>query len=515
MRPNHLCSFLAVPLALGTILAAPARAETSPFTDLPADHWAYPAVQRLVDKGILSGYPDGSFRGSNLVTRYALAVSLAKAMEGGLLAPPSSSGDGGGNSRVKLTLEDLETLEGLIKEFGEELALVGVKTAAAEEQLRAHADRIESLESRVETLEEGGGGPGNKVRFDGGRFRALGYNKSAINGSMDMILDVGVDLNSDVEGHVGLRYLNIFDQIDNETFGTYEAYLSSKRQFGPIDQVRAGKMNNFLGNGLVLYDRREGIEVTSHREDLDFELSYFDALLAHVSTDVLGSGRLGFYYVKQDRTAGRRPGHLGVYAKGETDGGIGYAMELTEYDNDGATITNRDRATNSFYFGLDAKPKKMDNLRFRAGFLVQEEDYRALAVDSDLRWHDIVDKVSPHHDLLQALRDATPFGVDPDEVPGFKDLQLGVDFDVPRSAWSGRFGVDIMRGHTRTLNHASDDFQVYTLAVEREMDDDLEVQLRFQGIEFDNENGLATVAAMPALIRQNTSNVRAQVVKRF
>lgn len=515
MRSTRHSPYLAASLALGTILASSSWAETSPFTDLPADHWAYPAVRRLVDKGILSGYPDGSFRGSNLVTRYALAVSLAKAMEGGLLSAPGSSDGGGAPGRVKLTLEDLETLESLIKEFGEELALVGVKVAAAEEQLRTHSDRLESLESRVETLEEGKGGPGEKVRFDGGRFRALGYNKSAINGSMDMILDVGVDLNSDVEGHVGLRYTNIFDQIDNETFGTYEAYLRSKRAFGPIDQVRAGKMNNFLGNGLVLYDRREGVEVTSHREDLDFELGYFDALLAHVSTDVLGSGRLGFYYLKQDRTAGRRPGHLGVYAKGETDGGIDYAMELTEYDNDGATATNRDRATNSFYFGLGAKPKGMDHVRFKAGYLVQEEDYRALAVDSDLRWHGVVDKVSPHHDLLQALRDATPFGVDPDEVPGFRDLQLGIDFDVPRSAWSGRFGVDLMRGHTRTLNHSADDFEVYTLAVEREMDDDLELQLRFQGIEFDNPNGLATVAAIPALIRQNTSNLRAQVVKRF
>ena len=32
-------------------------------------------------------------------------------------------------------------------------------------------------------------------------------------------------------------------------------------------------------------------------------------------------------------------------------------------------------------------------------------------------------------------------------------------------------------------------------SVEREMDDDLEVQLRFQGIDFENPNGLATVAA--------------------
>ena len=33
------------------------------FKDVPPDHWAYPAVERLRQKGILRGYPDGSFQG--------------------------------------------------------------------------------------------------------------------------------------------------------------------------------------------------------------------------------------------------------------------------------------------------------------------------------------------------------------------------------------------------------------------------------------------------------------------
>jgi hypothetical protein len=485
-------------------------AERSPFTDLPADHWAYPAVEKLVSKGILSGYPNGAFRGKNLVTRYALAVSLAKAIEQGALQSGSKLGGDG----VGLSLEDLETLESLIKEFGDELALVGVKVAAAEEQLQAHQGELEDLGRRVQDLEEGDHEE-RALRVEGGRFRALGYNRSALEGSLDTIVNLGMDVNKDVSGHVSLRYTNTMDQIDNEVFGTYEAYLQSTKAVGPIDSVRIGKMNNLLGTGMVLFDRREGIELKSNRDDVDFELGYYDAVLAHVSTEILGDGRLGFYYIKQDRVAGRRPGHLGVYARGDTNAGLGYAMEFTEYDNDGATLTNRDDETTSFYLGLNFRPNEADGMRLRLGYLVQGEDYRALAVDSDRRWQGKDARVSPHHDLLQALRDATPAGVDPDAIPGFRDLQLGIDFRLPSSRWSARANFDLVRGKSNVLNHGDDDFDVYTVAVERDMGEGLELQLRWQGVDFDNPSSVASVDSMPALIRNDTSNLRAQVVKRF
>lgn len=485
-----------------------ARAERSPFTDLPADHWAYAAVQDLVGRGILSGYPDGSFRGNNLVTRYALAVSLAKAMEDGVLA-------GGGGGRSRLAMEDVETLERLIKEFGDELSMVGVKTAAMEEQLQAHRRQIEELEFKVSKLEEGRQGSDQRVRFLDGRLRGRVYNKSALNGSLDAIVNLGLGVDEDVDGVIGLRYTNTFDQISNETLGTYEAFLRSTKQLGPVDSVRLGKMNNFLGNGMVLYDLREGLELRSTRQDLDFELSYFDAFLAHVSTDILGDGRLGFYYLKQDRIGNRRPTHLGVYAHGEMDSGISYGMEFTEYDNDGVTVTNRDDATRSLQLGLGYRPRGNKNINVRLGFIKQGEDYRALAVDSDLRWHDPTRKVSPHHDVLQALRDATPAGVDPDEIPGFRDLQLGFDLDFGRSPWRARFDLDLLRGDSTALNHADDDFDVLTVAVGREMGESLDLQLRYQSIGFDNENVLAVVDALPTLKRQDFSNLRAQLVKRF
>ncbi|QQE65478.1 hypothetical protein GFS31_21660 [Leptolyngbya sp. BL0902] len=86
-------------LALGGGLAATAQAEVDlgpetgpdassslqaqnqplvlPFTDVPSDHWAYQALLNLAGVyGCVGGYPDGTFRGENAVTRYEFAAGM-------------------------------------------------------------------------------------------------------------------------------------------------------------------------------------------------------------------------------------------------------------------------------------------------------------------------------------------------------------------------------------------------------------------------------------------------------
>ncbi|HOO55688.1 MAG TPA: S-layer homology domain-containing protein [bacterium] len=46
--------------------------------DVPADHWAYRAVNHLIDIGLLGGYEDGMFYGDKPVTRYELSVIISK-----------------------------------------------------------------------------------------------------------------------------------------------------------------------------------------------------------------------------------------------------------------------------------------------------------------------------------------------------------------------------------------------------------------------------------------------------
>ncbi|MGB7484687.1 MAG: S-layer homology domain-containing protein, partial [Phormidesmis sp.] len=49
------------------------------FSDIPADYWANPYLLGLSELGIISGFPDGTFRPSQPVTRAEFAAILNKA----------------------------------------------------------------------------------------------------------------------------------------------------------------------------------------------------------------------------------------------------------------------------------------------------------------------------------------------------------------------------------------------------------------------------------------------------
>jgi len=49
--------------------------------DVPADHWAYPAVKALMKDGIIDGYGNGAFLGDKTMTRYEMAQVVEKAMD--------------------------------------------------------------------------------------------------------------------------------------------------------------------------------------------------------------------------------------------------------------------------------------------------------------------------------------------------------------------------------------------------------------------------------------------------
>ena len=51
-----------------------------PFLDLGPDHWAYEDISGMVEQGILSGYPDGTFRPNNTITRAEFAKILVQAL---------------------------------------------------------------------------------------------------------------------------------------------------------------------------------------------------------------------------------------------------------------------------------------------------------------------------------------------------------------------------------------------------------------------------------------------------
>lgn len=123
--------------------AATASAPQVPaLTDVPAGHWAKDAIDRLVSRGIILGYPDGTFRGTQNLTRYEAAVIIARLLE------QIRSGDVPAGS---LNTEDLTALQNAVQELAADLAALGVRVSDLEENA-VSKDDFSRLEARVEEL---------------------------------------------------------------------------------------------------------------------------------------------------------------------------------------------------------------------------------------------------------------------------------------------------------------------------------------------------------------------------
>ena len=125
---------LVLVLVLVFALAIPALA--NPFVDVPLNHWAYDAVQSLAAKGVIVGYPDGTFGGQKELTRYEFAEALAK----GLAFAEQ-------NAALE---EDVEILAKLSVEFADELASLGVDVADLEAAVGANTEAITAMQETVD-----------------------------------------------------------------------------------------------------------------------------------------------------------------------------------------------------------------------------------------------------------------------------------------------------------------------------------------------------------------------------
>jgi len=132
-------------------------AEELPLKDVPATHWAYSAVKELLEKNIISGMPDGTYKGEEPVTRYQMAVVIKNAIDY-LESSPKF-----------VKQEDVQALQALVdamaKQIGENNALVKelkqkLENLAAvgsqvqqSEKLAEFSEKLEGLSKRLSWLE--------------------------------------------------------------------------------------------------------------------------------------------------------------------------------------------------------------------------------------------------------------------------------------------------------------------------------------------------------------------------
>ena len=95
---------------------------TTPFPDVPENHWAYETVEQMRERGIVEGYPDGTFGGDRQMTRYEFATIVYRALQKGI----------GMN----------EDIQRLVDEFKPELALIRVDTIAQDSEGNPTIERV-------------------------------------------------------------------------------------------------------------------------------------------------------------------------------------------------------------------------------------------------------------------------------------------------------------------------------------------------------------------------------------
>ncbi len=165
-RFTKLTALLAVAAAAPAIVAptlvTSAHAQdttgSKEFADVPLGHWAYPALQKLAQAGILEGYPPtGNYIGQRPMTRYEFAVAIARLLDKipGVQPPPPTV-EPYNDTQIKADIAALQArpipdinraqvqdlIDALRREFADELARLDGRVTALE-------GRVTNVENRI------------------------------------------------------------------------------------------------------------------------------------------------------------------------------------------------------------------------------------------------------------------------------------------------------------------------------------------------------------------------------
>lgn len=228
---------LAMTIAMGITASAYAA---NPFSDVPAGHWAYDAVNKLAAEGVVEGYPDGTYGGDRLMTRYEMAQIVAKAMAKGA------------------------NVDKLAAEFAGELDSLGV--------------RVANLEKKADNVRITG-----QIRYEyGDRSGDLKEKNSKVGSIAQHRLRTRIFVNGNINEdwtYTG-RFENsqILSDIDGKSKGSTgdddvtlnQAYVSGR--LGGV-KVIAGKTDHYAGNGFIYDETAEKIEL-SYGKDVKLTAYY-------------------------------------------------------------------------------------------------------------------------------------------------------------------------------------------------------------------------------------------------
>ena len=235
-------------LAATAIAGVTTAFAANPFSDVTPSDWAYQAVSTLASQGVINGYPDGTFKGQNNITRYEMAQMIAKAMA----------------RQDRVSAEQGAMINRLANEFADELNNLGV--------------RVTNLEKKV----------GN-VRLTGDArllYTDDESNEDVSSYQYRVRLGANAQVNERTVAGVRLVMENEFGRTSSDNPDFYEGSNNVKfdrafvqHQFGDSVVATAGRQGMFVGQGLVYDDTFDGVAATAKLGALNLTAAHGYAIL--------------------------------------------------------------------------------------------------------------------------------------------------------------------------------------------------------------------------------------------
>ena len=288
-----LVSVLTTALVVGA--ASTTFAAANPFSDVPADHWAYDAVTQLAADGVIEGYGDTTFRGQQNITRYEMAQMIAKAM-----------------AKTDVSAADKALIDKLAAEFSDELNNLGVRVS----NLERNADMVKwNGMARYTYTQDKYEYQGNKLKEKDDKLLLRLEPSAEVNSNWHVKarLEAQTDLKSDEGDNGDVSLKRVWAQGDYNNF-----------------QVKLGKFASTINNTLVFDNPYSGAAVTFGKD-----------LKATLEAGRVGTGELSKtlngrrFYAKASQLTGQDGKKIGLVDKTASYQGIGLV-----YDN-GSKLTGR------------------------------------------------------------------------------------------------------------------------------------------------------------------------------
>ncbi|WP_298703005.1 S-layer homology domain-containing protein [uncultured Veillonella sp.] len=236
-------------LAATAVLGVTTAFAANPFSDVTPNDWAYQSVAQLAEAGVINGYPDGTFKGQNNITRFEMAQMVAKAMA----------------NQERANAEQQAVINRLAEEFSSELNNLGV--------------RVSALEDKVGNVKVFGDG---RIRYRGSESGSNNYLATTNNPNKTSVFDYRARINFQAtvnENTTALVRVATSGMVEMGTGAneTKEARIDRalvNHKFGDNTTLTVGRQALYIGDGLIFDDAYDAAKLQYRTKDFSLAASY-------------------------------------------------------------------------------------------------------------------------------------------------------------------------------------------------------------------------------------------------